>query len=151
MRDSKLFSRGSNQVTETCILLCCFFLVGCGRPPLVVRQESGSVIVDLATLGEYPTTVKRLRISNPSTNAVVWEISVSTGTPQLWKLELSLGSNSKQPPKAAHGSYTVVFPSDTEEFTLEPGVAYAVEAWGEGARPAKTVVTLEPVRDKSTQ
>jgi hypothetical protein len=130
---------------ETLTLLLLLLLVGCGRPPLRVHQEGDSVIIDVATLGEYPTAIKRLRILSQSNDAVVWEISASTGLAELWSVELSLGSNPSQPPEALHGEFSVVFPLDVDAFSLEPNVMYRIEAWGSGRWPARVEITLEPV------
>jgi len=130
---------------RACTLLLLFLLVNCGRPPLRVRQVDDTVIIDVATLGEYLTTINRLRILDQSSNTVVWEIGVSAGTPETQSVKLSLGSNANQPPEAVHGEFFVVYPLDTEEFVLEPGIAYEVEVWGTGRWPARAEMTLEPV------
>lgn len=131
------------EFRETLVLLLLFLLVGCGRPPLRVRQEGDSVIIDVATLGEYPTTIKRLRILNQSNDAVIWEIEAA-GLAEIWSVELSLGPNPNQPPEALHGEFFVVFPKDADTFILEPGT-YEIEAWGSGRWPTRVEVTLEPV------
>lgn len=126
-------------------LLLFLSFLSCMRPPLFVRQENDTIIIDVATLGEYSSTVKRLRITNQSTGSVVWEIVASAGTPRLWKIELYLGSNPNRAPKAIRGSFTVISSPDAETFILESGVKYKVEAWGEGPRPAKEILTLMSV------
>jgi len=124
--------------------LACLCFLSCVRPPLSVRQEGGSVIIDVATLGEYSSAVQRLRITDQTTKEIVWEILASTGTARLWKVELSLGVNPSDPPRAVVGTFGVVLPKDVGTFELKSGVEYKIEVWGEGSRPAKEIVTLVP-------
>ena len=45
-----------------------------GRPPLTLSTDAAGVItVDVQTLGEYQTTVARIRVVEEKTGAVVWE------------------------------------------------------------------------------
>jgi len=127
---------------QTCTLLLMLLLVNCGRPPLRVRQLGDSVTIDVATLGEYPTQIRRLRILNQSSNAVVWEVGVSNGTPETWSIELSLGPNANQPPDAIHGEFYVIYPLDADVFILEPETTYEIEAWGTGSWPSRAEMNL---------
>jgi len=104
------------RALATCCLLLCLYLLSCMRPPLFVRQDGDTIIIDVATLGEYSSAVKRLRITDQSTGAVVREIVASSGTPRLWKLELSVGPNPNRAPEAIRGSFTVVSTPTLEMF-----------------------------------
>jgi hypothetical protein len=110
------------------------FLAACGRPPLSVSQEGQSIIIDMQSLGEYPSDVARLRIIDASQNQVVWDVRGRDG-PQLGRVLLKVGENSVQPTGVRHGAYEVVAPAGKSTFTLTPGARYAVEAWGTDANP----------------
>ena len=103
-------------------------LAACGGPPLRLSSESSKIVVDLQKLGEYGSTVARLRITDVQENRVVWEI-VGNDQPQLGQLHLYLGENSSMPNDVRHGDYRVVVPQHEKSFRLEPGKEYRVEAW----------------------
>jgi len=138
-------SRLRKRSRQAWTLLLMLLLVTCWGPPLRVRQVDNAVIIDVATLGDYPATISRLKIKNQSNDVVVWEVRASTDLAEIRSIELSLGSNSNQPPEALHGEYYVVQPSDADSFLLEPGIAYAFEVWGTGRWPARAEITLQPV------
>jgi hypothetical protein len=105
------------------------FIVGCHRPPLRVTQHGSSITVDAQTLGEYPSDVARLRLTDASTNRVVWEVK-GHDHPQLGKLVLNVGENPVAVGDTRHGTYDVVKPIRKQTFTLAGGGRYVIEAWG---------------------
>lgn len=109
-------------------------LIGCGRPPLRVSEQGQTVIIDMQSLGEYPSNVARLRLVEAKRNRVVWEIK-GRGEPQLGRLRVNAGPNPVQANDVRHGIYDVVVPSGSETFTLQPGERYVVEVWGNDAKP----------------
>jgi len=119
------------------ILLCSFLVlsaaVGCfKRPPVKLENSGSSVIVHVETLGEYPTTVRRVQISNATSGKVILELQAENGTPQIYNFRLSAGENSTRIADPEHGSYRVVEPSGKKTFTLEAGVRYRLSIWGNG-------------------
>lgn len=104
-------------------------LNGCGRPPLRVTTESQAVVIDMQTLGEYPSDVERLRLSDAATKHVVWEVK-GRGESQVGRMRLNVGENPVNVPDVRHGAYEVVTPATATSFTLEAGKRYVVEVWG---------------------
>ena len=82
--------------------------LGCRKPPLRVITTSSGVTVDVQTLGEYQTTINRVRLTDVERRSVVWEIMAQGGTAQFHAFSLVAGSNEALPFEAAHGSYDVV-------------------------------------------
>jgi len=101
-----------------------------GRPPLHVDQKAGVVEVNVETLGEYPTTIRRLRLSEPSDRAVLWELVASEGAPQIHRIRLHVGPNDASFSDADGGKYSVVIPSSAPSFVLKADTTYMVEVWG---------------------
>lgn len=122
-----------------------FWCAGCtGAPPLRLAQRGSEVTIDVRTLGEYQTTVGRIRLTDVAERRVVWEIVAASGTPQIHKLTLSTGANpARLASKQAEG-YRVVTPAG-DSFLLESGRRYLVEVWGAhtDGRPASGTFQLD--------
>jgi hypothetical protein len=103
-------------------------IISCGRPPLRVTQQQRAVIIDMQSLGEYPSDVARLRVIDAARDEVVWEVK-GRDEPQLGRVQLIVGENPAQITDVRHGKYEVVTPAGKSTFTLAPGVRYVVEAW----------------------
>jgi hypothetical protein len=110
------------------------FLVAWGRPPLSVSQQGQSIVIDMQSLGEYPSDVALLRIIDASQNQVVWEVK-GRDEPQVGRVVLKVGENSVQVTDVRHGAYEAIAPVGKSTFTLVPGARYLVEAWGSDANP----------------
>lgn len=93
------------------------------------------MVFNVATLGEYPTTVKRIRIQEASSGKIILELATETGTPQIHEFRLSLGDNQALVADPEHGSYHVMLPKDKGTFFLQPRVNYRVSIYGEGWLP----------------
>lgn len=98
-------------------------------PPLSIVHDGSKLAVDVSFLGEYPTTITRIRLSDQNSRAVVWELRAANGTPQIHDLKLNEGKNAAQIDASA-GSYRTVVPSDSNIFELRRGVEYRLELWG---------------------
>jgi hypothetical protein len=57
------------------VLLSCWMALRWGAPPLRLVRSGSAIVVDVQILGEYPTTVNRIRLSDLSQSAVVWEVA----------------------------------------------------------------------------
>jgi hypothetical protein len=110
------------------------FIVACHRPALRVTQHGSSITVDAQTLGEYPSDVARLRLTDASTHRVVWEVK-GHDDPQLGKVVLKVGENPVVVGDTRHGTYDVVAPIGKQTFTLAGGGKYIIEAWGRDGNP----------------
>ena len=104
-------------------------------PPLKIIRNGPKVTVNVSTLGEYPTTITRIRLSDVRTKAVLWEISADNGEAQIRGFTLIAGENTVHV-DADYGSYRVVEPSQSGLFTLNQGIEYRLQLWG-----AKGVLT----------
>ncbi len=118
-------------------------LASCAKPPLEIRRTDSGVVLDLQTLGEYPTSVDRLRLVQIPEDILLWEVTVAAGTPQIWTINLVAGSNPSHPRKGpVAGDWKVVYPETGNSFELERAVRYRVTVWGEGPRPATAEFSL---------
>jgi hypothetical protein len=118
-------------------LIPLFSSVGCNRPSVNVVNGS-TAVVDLQTLGEYPTTIWHIRLLDQRTSGVVWEVKRKSGTPQLHGLTLKTGENSVVLADADTGTYEVVAPVNSKVFHLDPGNSYQLEIWkSEGGNPVR--------------
>jgi hypothetical protein len=100
------------------------------RPPVTLEKLGSTVTVHVETLGEYPTTIRHIRLTDTSSRQTVFELLAQGGTPQIYNFRLSLGVNSARIIDPEHGSYRIVAPSDSSTFLVRPGVAYRLEIWG---------------------
>jgi hypothetical protein len=50
------------------------------RTSTAIVQRGNDIVVDVQTLGEYPTTVDRICLSDLNQSTVVWEIATANGT-----------------------------------------------------------------------
>ena len=111
------------------MVVMAFALLRCGRPPLRVTMRPGAVVIDMQTLGEYPSDVARVRLTDVASNRVVWEVK-GRDEPQLGRVQLSVGENVAAISDVRHGSYDVLAPAGSGTFKLEAGKRYVVEVWG---------------------
>ncbi len=118
-------------------------LASCTKPPLEIRRTDSGIVLDLQTLGEYPTSVDRLRLVRLPENTLVWEVAVAIGNPQVWTVSLVVGSNPSRPEAGpVAGDWEVIYPKNENSFELERAVRYRVSVWGEGPRPATAEFSL---------
>jgi hypothetical protein len=89
-------------------------------------------LIDVQTLGEYPTTVNRIRLTEVSSGRVVFEVLPKDRTPQITTFPLAAGENSADILDAQHGTYRTVIPSAGRTFSLRPGEEYKLAMWGTG-------------------
>jgi len=131
------------RLTYACVLSAALVLIpACGSPPLRVTRSSTGITIDVQTLGEYQTTISRIRLTDSERQVIVWEVAASSGTPQLHTIPLIDGTNTVLPFNVHAGAYKVVAPSGRPTFTLERGRTYQIEVWGERGRPASAAFTL---------
>lgn len=112
-----------------------------GRPPLRLHVSVRTVLIDVQTLGEYPTSVARLRLLDDQNNTVVWEIASNGSAPQLARFSLGIGDNPVQLPDVCSGTYRVVAP-DAPTFVLQAGRTYRIDVWGTGTLLSRRTATF---------
>lgn len=124
-------------------------LSGCSsEPPLRVHEMGTSVRVDVQTLGEYQTTICRIRLTVHGEQRTIWEVAAQSGTPQIHGLTLVPGANSAALRDVQGGQYKIVTPTAGDSFVLDPGGEYTIEVWGcngEGSRAATTFRLPGPI------
>lgn len=113
----------------------------CDRPPLRVHVSGRTVLVDVQTLGEYPTSVARLRLLDDQSRTVVWAIDSNGSAPRLARFSLQVGDNPVQPPDVMSGTYKVVAPA-ASTFVLQAGRSYRIEVWGTGSVLSRRTATF---------
>lgn len=109
-------------------LLAGWIVLRRNAPPLRIIHAPNTVTVDVATLGEYPTTIDRIRLLD-SGGTVVWEVSAKRGDAQIYRLILRPGNNPAQL-EADHGMYQVVTPKSADYFVLSADREYRIELRG---------------------
>ena len=121
------------------VVILLLIVTGCrSKPQLKVVTAVDSVVVDVQTLGEYPTTVTHVRLTEAN-GPTVWEIRAEQGTPQIHKLTFVPGMNVATLAHPDSGQYEVIVPKENS-FVLDPNKTYTVELWGASGqgKPAKS-------------
>ena len=113
--------------------------------PLQVTTHDGGVLVDAQNLGEYYSSISRIRLEELSSGVTVWE-AVATGargTSPVWKFVLNSGLN--RLPGNLEGFRTIV-PGPEVEFEIVPGRDYRVVVWGGSkfSRNSRTFIAPQP-------
>jgi hypothetical protein len=99
-------------------------------PPLRLIRAADQVTIDVQTLGEYQTTVNRIRLLDMN-DSVVWEVAAQGRAAQIRQLRLRAGNNQSQV-EAEYGAYRVVTPRSAPFFALSRSMRYTIELWGGG-------------------
>jgi len=130
------------------ILVPVILLIACNyRPTLRVTNSKEGLRFDVQTLGEYPSSICRIRLTEESGN-VLWEIKAKSGDnkgcPQIWTFDLISGTNDPIPKNKVYGEYDILWPKDGKPFLLAPKKKYKIEIWGSSARWPRTYVFSIP-------
>src|SRR6266849_6913643 len=81
------------------VALCIFIALGLianFTTPFEIKIKGERAKVDVSTLGEYPTSVSRIRLSEQDSGKVLWELTSGHRSPQIWGFTLRVGANSVQ-------------------------------------------------------
>jgi len=139
----------SSRLKRAAIAFCVGFLLLVGwialrwdAPPLRLVRTRTEITVDVQTLGEYQTTVSRIRLSDINQSAVVWELATANGTPQIHEFTLKPGENPALL-ESSPGTYRVVVPAGGNLFLLEKARKYRIELWGGSTIFTKRSATFE--------
>jgi hypothetical protein len=84
------------------------------------------VTLDVQTLGEYQTSISRIRVSDDG-GKVIWEVKARGRAPQIHKINLRCGANTAHIPE--FDEYELLFPRSSEAFVLKEKRRYSVEVW----------------------
>jgi hypothetical protein len=140
----KIGSKAKRAAIAFCVvlaLLIVWIALRWNAPTLRLVRSSRDIVVDVQTLGEYPTTVNRIRVSDLSQSTVVWEVVTQRGTPQIHDFALKLDNNPALL-AAQYGDYRVVAPNGADRFVLRKGVRYRIELWGGSTILTKSSATF---------
>ncbi len=133
--------KASRIAILTSAMLALVAMTGCFKRPAIRLEYTGaSVVVHVETLGEYPTTIRHVRIVEISSGKVVFDLLPQSGTPQIYNFKLIAGENPTRLADPEHGSYRVDEPKGKDTFLLQKGSRYRLTIWGEGWPPSKTDV-----------
>lgn len=111
-----------------------------GLPTLRTENNQDFVTVHLETLGEYPTTVSRLRLQETQSGDILWEVQRASGTTQLWNVRFREGMNpAGLDAVTGGGSLEVVVPANSEHFFLEASKEYTLTIWGAAGDVSRSV------------
>lgn len=121
----------------TIIALSGVVFSGCElAPPLRISSDGAAVVIGVETLGEYPTSIKRIKISEARSPRTLLELRADGDrSPQIWNITLGLGENSISSLDLPEPElYRVVAPSTGSSFILTTETTYLVEVWGESGK-----------------
>ena len=131
-------------IRRVALAIAIAFFAGCSKPPLWVEYDKGLVVLNLQTLGEYPSEVSRLVLTECETEVVLWQVEAAEGSPQIWRITLSAGENASDlNDTAVGGRYQVMVPAAGQPVVLSAGTSYCVKAWGKEGRHAGATFALE--------
>jgi len=110
-----------------------------GGPPLDFDlPHNGQVVAHIDVLGRVPPDIARIRITDVSTGATVWDVTPTTARSECWNgcwnLTLRAGSN---PASFVAGpqQFTPSVPQ-TSSFSLASGTTYLFVVWDSKGRAA---------------
>lgn len=124
---------------------------GCGlwMPPLRVTPGENEVMVDVMTLGEYPTAIRKIRLMDADSSETIWELRADATVPKIWKFSLRKGENPGYANNATiledlkDKKYRVIIPEEAQTFRLEANKEYVIQVCGEGSwRCPKRIFTI---------
>lgn len=98
-------------------------------PPLSVKHEGTSVIVNLQQFGEYGSPTSRARLTDQVSGDVVWEMVSRNGSPNMHTLEFKRGVNESRTRSTTSDRLDIVVPKGAT-YELIGGRPYLIEVWG---------------------
>ena len=106
-------------------------LAGCG-PPLHVTSNGDVATIDVQSLGEYPSDVSSVMVTNEQSGTLLWHlVSDRTDRFQIDTLTLRVGANSSRP-SVSWGNVRSQVPAGQDFFVIDPGVRYRVHVCAPG-------------------
>jgi len=97
-------------------------LIAACAPPLRIDQRRDRVVIDVQTLGEYPTSLRSLTLFDEQRGCVAWRVIPSGSVFEAHTIELKSGEN----PALLQPDVRVLVPAGRTTFTLRPGGRYRV-------------------------
>ena len=94
MSDKQINVKALKMALMSSLLLS---VVACLAVPCEIKAQGKAVRVDVSTLGEYPTSVSRIRLLEEGAHIVLWELAAGARVPQIWGFTLREGTNPVEP------------------------------------------------------
>ncbi|MGB8262069.1 MAG: hypothetical protein WCE75_17050 [Terracidiphilus sp.] len=103
-------------------------------PPLSIERKGSVRIVHVETLGEYPTTIRHVRIEEAGTGKVVFDARIrpehrGRSEEQIHNFRLQAGENPIDAVNPDEDVYAIVEPKGRASFSLSPGTDYRLTVW----------------------
>ena len=122
------------------LLLGLALLTASYAPTARLEHRRDAVTVHVEFLGEYPTTVRRIRLMNATTRETLFEIAAAKGSPQIHSFPLVAGENRVDVLEPYSGTYAILTPQGKNTFDLERKTPYLLSVWGDlGIRRDTTI------------
>ncbi len=93
-----------------------------------MKPAGNGVVVDVQTLGEYPTTVRRIRLT--CSDVVIWEVKAVAEVAQIHRFTIRPGDNPCYQDDVSEPEFRVVVPADCGVFWVRRGERCGIEIWG---------------------
>jgi hypothetical protein len=123
------------------VLLECFLLGCTPRPNLRLARSGDKIVVHVETLGEYPTFVKRIRLSDEDIGSTIFEALGTEKNSELYNITFSAGDNSIDLSVLGFDSYyRVLTPTAGKTFRVQPGKKYRLQMWGQSPHPSEATI-----------
>lgn len=113
----------------------------CGKPPLRVQPIKAGLRIDVQTLGEYQTSIDRMRLT--CGEHLRWEVKASTADAQIHGFDLVLGSNACFPGDVTVTKYHVIAPDGCRQFSIYQGEQCVLELWGNHSETSRAHAILK--------
>jgi hypothetical protein len=100
-------------------------VAGCS-PPLHISSNGDVATIDVQTLGEYPSDVSSVMVTNEQSGTLVWHLVPDRADRfQIHTLTIRVGANSTRP-SVSSGNVRSQVPAQQRFFVIDPGVRYRV-------------------------
>jgi hypothetical protein len=129
------------KIGTTIVGVSVALLVGCGRPPLRIEPSEDGVQVDVQTLGEYQTTVNRIRLT--CDGRPTWEVVANRESPQIHRFPLRTGANPSYPGDVSEPEYRAVLPDRCRAVQIPRGARCILEVWGRQSALSRAEKTID--------
>ena len=121
-----------------------WYVTGGGPPLDFDAPHNGQVVAHIDLLGKLPPDIARIRVSEVTTGATVWDVKPTMARSECWNgcwnLTLRAGSNPASF-AAGHQEFNASVPQGPS-FSLTRGTAYLFEVWDSKGRVERDRFTL---------
>ena len=94
-----------------------------------IEKTPESITAHVETMGEYPTTVKRICLTDVGKNLVIADFVAGKPPTQIHKIKLKLGNNTPADCFPEYDIYDILVPKGNSPFFIEKGRRYLLQIW----------------------